>query len=88
MEGIENLDFGRFRTQGTVGAGVFIRIYTASFPPAASIQATLTGFILNIPSSSPSRSSAASSAASFSTSFNGYPVSLDPTSLQPSCTRC
>ena len=83
MEGIENLDFGRFRTQGTVGVGVCILISTASFPPAASIRATLTGFILNIPSSSPSRSSAASSAASFSISCSEYPVSVDPTSLPP-----
>jgi hypothetical protein len=27
MEGIENLDFGRFRTQGTVGVGVCIHMY-------------------------------------------------------------
>jgi hypothetical protein len=29
MEGIENFDFGRFRTQGTVGVGVCILISTA-----------------------------------------------------------
>jgi hypothetical protein len=35
MIGIKNRDFRRFRTQGTVGAGVTIRTSTTSFPPAA-----------------------------------------------------
>jgi hypothetical protein len=85
---IENLDLSVFRAQGIVGVGVCILISTASFPPAVSTQATAAGFFPSIPSSFPSRSSAASSAASFSTSCNGYPVSVDPTFLQPSCTRC
>ncbi len=88
MERIEDLHLTVFRAQGIVGVGVCILISTASFPPAVSIQATLTGFILSIPSSSLSRSSAASFAASFSISSNAYPVSVDPTSLPPSCTRC
>jgi hypothetical protein len=49
MEGIENLDFGRFRTQGTVGVGVYILISTASFLPAASIQPAPTGCTQGIP---------------------------------------
>ena len=85
---IEDLDLSVFRAQGIVGVGVCILISTASFPPAVSIQATLAGFILSIPSSSPSRSLVASFAASFLISFNAYPISLDPTSLPPSCTRC
>jgi Putative transposase len=65
VERIEDLNLSVFRAQGIVGVGVCILISTASFPLAASTQATLTGFILNIPSSSPSRSSAASSAGKF-----------------------
>jgi hypothetical protein len=70
---IEDLDLSVFRAQGIVGVGVCILISTASFPPAVSIQATLAGFILSIPSSSPSRSLVASFAASFSLSFNRTP---------------
>ena len=45
MERIENLDLGAFREQGIVGADVCILTFTASFPPAVSIQATRAGSI-------------------------------------------
>jgi hypothetical protein len=88
MEGIENLDFGRFRTQGTVGVGVYILISTASFLPAASIQPPPTGFTPGIPSSCRSRSSAACSEASSSIFCNESHATNSPAWTPPSSAAC
>jgi hypothetical protein len=51
MEGvkrIEDLDLSIFCTQGTVGVGVSIPIFTAPFPRADYRRTTLVGSALNI----------------------------------------
>ena len=65
MKWIEDLDFGRFRTQGIVAVGVFIPMSTASFPPAAWLRTIPAGSFPPFASSCPSAYSAASSEASF-----------------------
>ena len=84
VERIEDLNLSVFRAQGIVGVGVCILTFTASFPPAASIQPTRAGFIRSMPSFSPSRFSAVSSAASILLSSNRRSVSAASTILQHS----
>jgi hypothetical protein len=55
MEGIKNLDFSRFRTQGTVSVGVIIPMSTTSFPQAASLLTAPDGSIPRRAFSCPSR---------------------------------
>ena len=46
MKWIEDLDFGRFRTQGIVAVGVFIRMFTVSWLLAGCRQTTPDGSVL------------------------------------------
>lgn len=43
VERIEDLDVRALRTQGIVGGGVFIRMSTAPFRPAACLRTTAAG---------------------------------------------
>ena len=48
---VEDVDVRGFCTQGTVGVGVFIPIFTVSFPRAGSHQIIVDGFVPTILSS-------------------------------------
>ena len=85
MERIENLDLVAFREQGIVGADVFIRISTASLPPAASLRIIPVGSPPGVPSFFPSVYSAASFAASSSPDFATLSIEASFSSTASSC---
>ena len=51
VEGIENLNLGRLRAQGIVGAGVITRMFTASLRLAAYRRITRSGFVPGVTTS-------------------------------------
>ena len=53
MKAVEDRNSGRFRTQGIVGVGVIIPMYTASFRPAAWLPIIPAGSARRLTSSSP-----------------------------------
>jgi hypothetical protein len=81
MIGIKNRNFRRFRTQGTVGAGVFIHTFTTSFPPAVLPSMVPDGSTRRPDSSCRFKHSARPSVASSVRNYGNFSNRTDSSSI-------